>query len=135
MLEKAPLACLRHISLLSCGVSFRPRNVLGVSTYRGIKDIPEENRQMYWKHARGIPSRVGVRFRCFWLHVVCFLLFSCFVLCCLFFLILFFFVWLLFVKYCFVFYFIGFILRCVGLYCVVLCCVVLFCGVYFIYIF
>ncbi len=63
MLHETPQACFRYICLLSCGVSFRPRNVLFVSTLRGIKDTPQENRQMYWKHARGTTWRVGVRFR------------------------------------------------------------------------
>jgi hypothetical protein len=125
MLHNAPLACFRYISLLSCGVSFRPRNVLVVSTYRGIKDIPQENRQMYWKHARGISSRVGFRFRRFWLHVVCFLLFSWFVLCCLFFIfVLFCVVIFCIVLFCFVFDWFYFALRWVVLCCVVLCCFV-----------
>ncbi len=50
-LHDVPQACFQYICLFSYGVSFVPRNVLTKSTVRGTKDTPQENRQMYRKHA------------------------------------------------------------------------------------
>ncbi len=46
-LHAVPQACFQYICLFSCVVYFMPRNVLTKSTFRGIKDTTQKNRQIY----------------------------------------------------------------------------------------